>query len=149
MLRRLLPEAIPYDNAAPGAGAKGAYVLVATLDRPLAIARGRVAGVLVPGRYVYAGSARGGGGIAARLNRHLRPQKNIHWHIDHLTAVARPAAFALPGGSECGIVARLCAPGRFRAALPGFGSSDCRRCCMSGLSNIPLFKTIRSKNRSV
>lgn len=36
------------------------------------------------GFYVYVGSAFGPGGLAARLRRHLRPVKRLHWHIDYL-----------------------------------------------------------------
>lgn len=130
MLRACFPEALACaDGALPAAArAKGAYMLLLTLDRPVEVARGRVAGLLPPGAYVYAGSARGAGGIAARLGRHFRRDKPIHWHIDELTATASLMALALPGGSECAIVARLIDSGRFAPALPGFGSSDCRRC---------------------
>lgn len=128
MLREYLPEAFLYDAAHPAMPDKGAYLLIAELDRPLGIRRGKVAGSLAAGSYVYAGSACGGGGIGARLRRHFRPDKKIHWHIDQITATARLAALALPGGSECEIVARLLASGQFQPAFPGFGSSDCRRC---------------------
>ena len=45
--------------------------------------------MLAPGCYVYAGSARGPGGIRARVRRHLRPDKTPHWHIDQVTAYAK------------------------------------------------------------
>jgi Uri superfamily endonuclease len=43
------------------------------------------------GSYAYVGSARGPGGLAARLKRHFRPpeQKQPHWHIDYFLARAR------------------------------------------------------------
>lgn len=37
-----------------------------------------------PGFYIYVGSALGPGGIRARVSRHLRTSKKLHWHIDYL-----------------------------------------------------------------
>ena len=82
--------------------------------------------VLQPGRYLYAGSARGPGGMRARLARHQRADKQTHWHIDRLTLAGTvPGAWIFPGGDECAIVAAL---SHLPVPLPGFGSSDCRRC---------------------
>ena len=108
----------------------GAYVLIVELDRPLRLAHARLGKVaLAPGRYAYAGSARGPGGIRARVARHFRTDKKPHWHIDLLTAEARIAgALALPGRSECEIVAELLARGAATAPVKGFGSSDCAVC---------------------
>ncbi len=39
---------------------------------------------LAEGWYIYFGSAFGPGGLAARVDRHLRRHKTRHWHIDHL-----------------------------------------------------------------
>jgi histidyl-tRNA synthetase len=95
---------------------------------PLAI-RGLPAATLPAGWYIYAGSARGPGGIRARLGRHLGPGKGAHWHIDTLTqaAVAR-RGFPIPGGEECALVRALLARPGTRIPVPGFGSSDCRSC---------------------
>ncbi len=85
--------------------------------------------VLVAGRYVYAGSARGPGGIRARVGRHLRRGKRPHWHVDHLTeAAAGLQAIAVPGGDECALIDTLLAAGGCEVALAGFGSTDCRTC---------------------
>ncbi|WP_338468594.1 DUF123 domain-containing protein [Novosphingobium sp. ZN18A2] len=84
---------------------------------------------MAPGWYAYAGSAKGPGGIGARLARHFRKDKRIHWHVDRLTVAAADfAALALPDGTECAIVRGLEGTGRFAHALKGFGSSDCPRC---------------------
>ncbi len=106
---------------------RGAYLLAVHLPRTVNLNRlGRSA---EPGFYVYAGSAYGAGGIAARLRRHMRPQKAVHWHIDRLTVKADcMAALAVPGGDECALVEALLSGGRFKVAVRGFGSSDCRRC---------------------
>ncbi len=39
-----------------------------------------------PGWYLYVGSALGPGGVQARVLRHLRGSKKLHWHIDFLLA---------------------------------------------------------------
>ncbi len=116
------PESLP---AAPGA-----YLLLARLSMPLSLRiRTLPPGVLAAGRYVYAGSARGPGGIRARVGRHLRHGKRPHWHIDHLTeAAAELQAIAVPGGDECALIDALLAVGDCEVALAGFGSTDCRAC---------------------
>lgn len=99
----------------------GAYALIITLDA--------CSGNLPPGHYLYAGSARGPGGIRARVRRHLSTTKSIHWHVDRLTTAGRVGdVIALPGGRECAIVAAICDLPGVTVPAPGFGSSDCRAC---------------------
>ncbi len=111
----------------PAAG--GAYALHFELAKPLTLEIARLGRpVLEPGTYVYAGSAYGPGGIAARVGRHLKPDKKPHWHVDRLSAAApctRVETF--PGGRECDIVSRLLSAGG-SVPVPGFGSTDCRVC---------------------
>lgn len=113
------PECIPAEP--------GAYLLLIALARPLPVnLPGKGGAVLAAGRYLYCGSARGPGGLKARLARHMRRDKSPHWHVDRLTAAGETVgAWILPGGDECAVAARL---GHLPAPLPGFGSSDCRRC---------------------
>ena len=108
----------------------GAYLLILGLPAPVPLAIPRFAGArLEPGTYVYAGSARGPGGIRARVGRHLRSEKVVRWHIDHLTSGCRSVwASVHPDADECSLVTRLLAGGAFETPLPGFGSSDCRSC---------------------
>ncbi|MDJ0944186.1 MAG: GIY-YIG nuclease family protein [Kiloniellales bacterium] len=110
-------------------GRPGAYLLVVALDRPLdPVLAGRLGG-LAPGLYAYCGSAYGPGGLGARLARHLRSAKRPRWHIDRLTAAGRVVAvYAQPGGSECELLGALRTEPETSIPLPGFGSSDCRRC---------------------
>jgi len=110
--------------------APGAHVLLIRLDRPLARTIGRLGPVcLAAGLYGYCGSARGPGGIRARVRRHLRREKAIRWHVDHLTgAAAGIRAIAKPGGDECALARRLLALDRVAVPVAGFGSSDCRSC---------------------
>lgn len=117
-------------EAARAPDVPGAYALLILLRRHFTGTVGALGRVtLAPGAYLYLGSARGPGGLRARLARHARSGKRPHWHVDRLTAAGRLALMlALPGGSECALAARARAlPG---AAVPvaGFGSSDCRRC---------------------
>jgi Uri superfamily endonuclease len=46
----------------------------------------KVAGAIFPkGTYLYCGSAKGSGGITARVTRHCKQDKKPHWHVDELT----------------------------------------------------------------
>ena len=105
----------------------GAYVLAIELLKPIAVSVHSGSPVsIAAGRYLYCGSAKGPGGLRARIARHMRHGKVIRWHIDNLTEAGRVlGAWTLVGGHECELVAAL-------AHLPtpagGFGSSDCRQC---------------------
>jgi Uri superfamily endonuclease len=114
-------------NAAEAPALPGAYLLLVTLPAPLLIALpGRPEATLHPGLYLYAGSARGPGGLRARLARHLRADKTPHWHIDRVTlAGTARGAWIFPGGDECVLIAAL---EHLPVPLPGFGSTDCRHC---------------------
>ncbi len=79
---------------------------------------------------VYVGSALGPGGLKARILRHLRRQKRIHWHIDYLTTLdcvhVRAIAYAViqsRGAESC--LARACAE-ELAMGPRGFGSTDDR-----------------------
>ncbi len=108
----------------------GAYLLLMNLAQPLPLRIPTLTPLVLPaGWYVYAGNARGRGGIWARVKRHLRRGKSPHWHVDRLTETAAAIlAIAFAGGYECGLVQALLARPRFHVAVPGFGSTDCRVC---------------------
>jgi len=111
------------------AGVKGAYALAIQLDSEVPVRLGGKSHVIAPGQYIFAGSAKGPGGIGARVRRHLRRDKRLHWHVDSLTmAASRIDAFALPGQTECSIVERLGGTPLLQHAIAGFGSSDCAKC---------------------
>lgn len=121
----------------PPPGVKGAYLLLFGLDEALELGVGRLGPVILPpGWLVYVGSAMGPGGLHARLERHLRPDKRLHWHIDYLTAVCPPVGWEVEvseGRQECCCVRRLLAlPGAY-APVSGFGNSDCREGCAAHL----------------
>ncbi len=117
-------------DAASLPAAPGAYLLLMAIARPLSLGIRTLAPVVVaPGWYVYAGNARGGGGIRGRVKRHLRRGKPPHWHVDRLTEAAETmVAIAFAGGDECMLVQALLARPRFHAPVAGFGSTDCRVC---------------------
>lgn len=109
---------------------KGAYVLLIELDEhtPITLPR-RDEISLSASTYLYVGSANGPGGIRARLMRHFKKHKKIHWHVDQLTTRAvQVSALAVPTGNECILGETLIGSGRFDTAISGFGSSDCHTC---------------------
>ena len=110
--------------------APGAYAVVLHLRQPVPLGLNAVSASSAPaGWHVYLGSARGPGGLRARLARHLRPNKKRHWHIDRLTLEADAILVsAVREGSECSLVDRLSEVPDLACLLPGFGSSDCRSC---------------------
>ena len=113
---------------------KGTYLLVMDLPQDTAIAVGKQGVVdFQKGRYVYVGSALNG--LEQRIQRHLREQKKVHWHIDYFLPYAEVVDVFYKEGTEreeCE-VARL-----FERTFPcivGFGCSDCR--CKSHLFQGP------------
>lgn len=116
----------------PTAG--GDYALLLRMIERLKIQPGRLGEVEIPsGWALYFGSARGPGGLKARLARHLKPanQKRAHWHIDYLTAAAPIEEIwwrNQKSRRECRwakIAAKIGQP------VHAFGASDC--CCDSHL----------------
>ncbi len=103
---------------------KGSYVLHIEVPEEQTIRVGGLGPVRFrKGFYAYVGSALGG--IDARVSRHLREEKKMHWHIDYLLEKAHVlGAVCLPSDvrTECliaeGFACRL-------DPVPGFGCSDC------------------------
>lgn len=110
--------------------APGAYGLLIRLPQRLRTKIGVLGPLdLAAGDYLYFGSAYGPGGLRARLRRHLRPSKKIHWHVDRLTTEGTVSdILAVPEGSECDLVERALPVAGVSVPVPGFGSSDCRSC---------------------
>jgi hypothetical protein len=64
----------------------GAYVIAIELAKTVAVVlSGRSPIILPTGHYLYCGSAKGPGGLKARLSRHMRRGKSVRWHVDQLT----------------------------------------------------------------
>ncbi|MBN1580584.1 MAG: GIY-YIG nuclease family protein [Anaerolineae bacterium] len=117
----------------------GTYCLVVRLDQFAQIRVGALGTFdFLCGWYIYVGSAMGPGGLRARLARHSRSDKRLHWHIDYLLAEGTLEAtwqMASSEKHECvWAKAVIGLPGARIPAL-GFGSSDCR--CPSHLVYLP------------
>jgi Uri superfamily endonuclease len=107
----------------------GTYALLLGARRHVGLRVGALGEVrIAPGFLVYVGSARGPGGLRARLAHHVRVATRPHWHLDYLRAEACVLGAwlcASPDPLEHGWARAL---ERTRgAAIPaaGFGSSDC------------------------
>lgn len=77
------------------------------------------------GVYFYTGSAQRN--LSARLERHGKKKKPLHWHIDYLSVKAGMlGAITISGqrNHECAVAGELSK--LFELAVPGFGASDCR-----------------------
>jgi Uri superfamily endonuclease len=113
----------------------GTYALVLASATARTIQIGKLGDLVVePGFYVYVGSATGPGGLRARVARHLRESKRIHWHIDYLrgvTSLEEVWLITQVGGTEHLWATALGNMPGASVPLPGFGSSDCR--CLSHL----------------
>lgn len=124
----------------------GTYCLHVYLPRSTPLSVGRLGEFVLPvGDYVYVGSARGPGGIRARLGRHLRGGGKPRWHVDYLRAVARVVGFCylvlevtvgetkISHSTECLWSQALAALLGVYIPVPLFGASDCRRGCHAHL----------------
>ena len=79
--------------------------------------------------YAYVGSAMNS--LNARLARHIRDEKKLHWHINYLLQEAEIDEIILCPSEErveCSLSQALA---RELEYIPGFGSSDCK--CQSHL----------------
>lgn len=109
---------------------KGTYLLLIQMSQPTKLTVGRLGAFCFQGGwYAYAGSALGPGGLRARLARHARMQKRIHWHIDYLLESAQLMQswqIACPARLECEWAAALARLAHAQIAVYRFGASDCR-----------------------
>jgi Uri superfamily endonuclease len=102
------------------------YQLQFELTQPVRCAVGALGVFDFPaGRYLYTGSARRA--FEARIARHLRADKSLRWHIDHLLAApgVRITRVVRSTREEC----VLNQASRGVVLVPGFGASDCRAGC--------------------
>jgi len=96
------------------------------------------------GEYIYLGSAKGPGGIRARVGRHLSSTSNSkkHWHLDYLRDFIIPIFIytyhwdirnnpSIP--VECAWSQALLSLPSAYTPMAKFGSSDCRYSCPSHL----------------
>ncbi|MCD6356321.1 MAG: GIY-YIG nuclease family protein, partial [Anaerolineaceae bacterium] len=100
---------------------------------------------LIPGYYLYCGSAHGSGGLKSRINRHLSPQKTRFWHIDYLTGSLMPFEIWYqinPKKNECAFLHFLHNELKGKLPIIGFGSSDCKMKCGSHLAAFQLTENL-------
>ena len=103
---------------------KGTYLLVMALHKDASVMVGKH-GIIhfKKGYYVYVGSALNG--LEQRIQRHLRTNKKIHWHIDYLLPFTEIVEILYKENTrreECAIVRMF---KRNFTNIPGFGCSDC------------------------
>jgi sugar fermentation stimulation protein A len=112
---------------------QGSYFLVILLKRQCTLTAASLGSIqLEPGWYVYVGS--GMQALSARIARHHRRRKKLHWHIDYLLDCAESRDItSLPircrHRLECSLAQAVA--GLAVDAISGFGSSDCN--CFSHL----------------
>ncbi|MFA6641477.1 MAG: DNA/RNA nuclease SfsA [Thermovirgaceae bacterium] len=139
---------IPWRVLEENAFDSGGYVLVLKLEKDLRLAVGKLGEVdLKAGYYCYVGSAVKG--LTARMERHRRRRKNLHWHVDYLREVSLfvvclPVRSSVP--VECDMAHAL--EGIADERVPGFGCSDCLcrshlfRFALNPLGSEPFIKTL-------
>lgn len=116
---------IPWEFLDKEVDDRGSYFLLLHLARRRRLQVGQLGAILFEkGHYVYAGSAMAN--LGARLARHCRRRKRMHWHVDYLREAA-DAVVPVPVRSsrrlECELAGGLEAI--MGAGVPGFGCSDC------------------------
>jgi Uri superfamily endonuclease len=107
----------------------GTYALLLRVDSLATIRVGSLGEmVVVPGFYVYVGSALGPGGLRGRLGHHLKPVAHPHWHVDYLRQVAGVVDVRYVVSSErmeCAWARQLAVLPEVTIPLKKFGASDC------------------------
>ncbi len=110
---------------------KAVYAMLFTLTEPTTITVGSLGSIRLSKRiYAYIGSARGSGGLRARVKHHLRrPKHRMHWHIDYITVnpAFKPLKLVYIETSmdlEEKLVERILSTNQYNVAVRGFGSSD-------------------------
>ena len=114
---------------------KGIYVLIIQVSKKVDLKIGKLGTIDFPaGQYAYVGSAQKG--LEKRVERHLRREKRVFWHVDYLLQNPHSTilkVFWNPASrhAECELATKIAAEGE---AVTGFGNSDCH--CKSHLFQI-------------
>jgi len=127
----------------------GTYVLVFSLsERQMFRAGKKIEADLLPGHYLYIGSAFGPGGLRARLNHHIHLRASARWHVDYLNRVACLKEIWYTTATKrrehdwVGLFQHLT---ELSLPVEGFGSSDCL--CWAHLfysEKFPLFEHFKN-----
>jgi len=109
-------------------GSPGTYILIMHLASSQNVAVGSLGEAAYDGGwYLYVGSALRG--LKARLARHARSEKRIHWHIDYLLEAASLVEVWCHIGNErleCEWAHVLGRVDSLEPSAVAFGASDCR-----------------------
>jgi len=111
----------------------GLYQLHISLSDMETVDVGRLGRYPFPkGMYIYTGSAKRG--LNARIERHKRSEKKLHWHIDYFleaksAGITSVDTFEFQENGEC--ILNQSVSGQH--IVRGFGSSNCRNGCKSHL----------------
>lgn len=110
---------------------KGTYILIASVSEMRQVQVGSLGRFeIIPGFYLYVGSAFGSGGLRARIGHHLESTAEPHWHIDYLLRVATPVEVWFTTTDrklEHQWADLLESASNFRVPIARFGSSDYHR----------------------
>lgn len=119
---------------------KGVYILLIEILKKVQLPIKSLGNpFLEAGLWIYIGSAMGWGStsLEKRIGRHFRSRKKLHWHIDYLLNLDVGLKLAIWAESseplECSIVQQLEEHEGIEKGPNGFGSSDCKRECMTHL----------------
>ncbi|NSW53586.1 MAG: GIY-YIG nuclease family protein [Anaerolineae bacterium] len=116
---------------------KGVYILSFSIDEPVDVRIGSLGIHQLPwGLYHYCGSARGSGGLRARLQHHLASRAHPHWHLDYLREWMRPLGclfVVTEDNLECSCATLLNCLADSSVPIPRFGASDCQHGCPAHL----------------
>ena len=121
---------------------KGIYVLIIQLSRYTDVTVGKLGTIrFQKGLYAYVGSAQVA--LEKRLERHLRKDKLVFWHVDYLlqspnAKIMKIFTRVAEKAEECTIANRIAEKGK---AILYFGCSDCH--CTSHLFRIKDYGFLR------
>jgi len=105
---------------------KGAYILLLHLHTGRKVQVGKLGRFFFEkGWYAYVGSAMNS--LDARIARHMKKEKKLHWHIDYLRQVAsveEVLRFESADRLECQLSRKVAALAD-AAPVKKFGASDC------------------------
>jgi len=123
----------------------GTYVLLFFLSEQQKFRAGKKIEInLLPGYYLYIGSAFGPGGLRARLNHHIHLRASARWHVDYLNQVAvlKEIWYATTARKREHDWANLFQQlTELFLPVEGFGSSDCQcRAHLFSSEKFPFFE---------
>jgi Uri superfamily endonuclease len=129
---------------------KGTYLLIFKANEPFRCRVGKLGQFAGrAGFYAYVGSARGPGGVAARIKHHLAIAARPHWHLDYLRPHLHPVEVWCCYSSmprEHRWAQALIQFSSARIPLPGFGASDCRcEAHLAFFNKLPPASTIKAQ----